>query len=169
MKIKISKLIVIIFAFSFGCDWMYVQPVTGGVFLYKTKGDYRYLYDIYMSGNEISAVNFWGHGNTIFASLDKDTIYDGRQKVVHGFILDEDANLADVYLSLTHKEIVLKEIVTNNPGKPLPDDTLRKYILDKDPYLEFYECTTTLKLGDSVKINQIILRGEIEKYFKRLK
>lgn len=57
----------------------------------------------------------------------------------------------------------------NNPGKPLPDDTLRKYILDKDPYLEFYECTTTLNLGDSVKINQIILRGEIEKYFKRLK
>ncbi len=57
----------------------------------------------------------------------------------------------------------------NSPGKPLPNDILRKYILDKDPYLEVYRCITTLELKDSIQINEIIQNGEIEKYFKRLK
>ncbi len=63
----------------------------------------------------------------------------------------------------------MKEIAMNNPGYALPADTLRKYILDKDPYLEYYRCITTFTLEDSLEIKEIILNGEIEKYFERLK
>jgi len=170
MKTKILKLstIFLIFYLLNGCDWMYDSPVKYNVSLYKTKGDYRYLYTIKLSGDEISAVNLWTKNKKLW-SLNEDTIYTGRQKVANGYVLGGPRQLTDVYLSLTHKEVVLKEIAMNNPGHALPDDTLRKYILDKNPYLEYYRCITTFGLEDSVIINEIIRNGEIEKYFERLK
>lgn len=170
MKTTILKLSTIFLIFNLlnACDWMYVSPVKYNVSLYKTKGDYRHLYKISMSGNEISAVNLWTKNKNLW-NLDSDTIYDRRLKTVSGYMIGESERPTDVYLSLTYKEIVLKEIAMNNPGHALPDDTLRKYILDKDPYLEFYRCITTFELEDSIKINEIIRNGEIDKYFERLK
>ncbi len=171
MKSKILKLSTVILLFLFigaGCDWMYNSPVTGIVWLYKTKGDYRHLYTIKMSGEEISANACWELDKSLWTGLNEDTIYKWRQNAANGYIISGPAKLTDVYLSLTYKEVLLKEIALNNPGHPLPDDTLRKYILDEDPYLEFYRCTD-LGPDDSVKINKIIQNGEIEKYFERLK
>ncbi len=122
-----------------------------------------------MSGDEISANNCWEWDKTLWSGLNEDTICDRRQNGANGYVLSESDRLTDVYLSLTYKEVLLKEIAMNNPGIPLLDDTLRKYILDEDPYQEFWRCTTTLQLSDSVKINEIIRNGEIEKYFEQLK
>ncbi len=166
--LKSSVIFLLLLFIGAGCDWMYNSPVTGNVSLFKTKGDYRCLYTISMSGDEISAVNLWTRNKKLW-NLDSDTIYDRRQKTVNGYVIGESERQTDVYLSLTHKEVVLKEIAMNNPGHALPDDTLRKYILDEDPYLEFWRCTTTLELSDSVKINEIIRNGEIGKYFEQLK
>ena len=171
MKPKKLQLIILILIFplSFGCDWIYNSPVLYNVDLYKTRGDYRHLYTINLSGDEISAINCWERDKTLWSGLNQDTICDRRQYGANSYVLSETNRLTDVYLSLTFKEIVIKEIAMNNPGHALPDDTLRKYILDKDPYLEFWRCTTTLELRDSVKINEIIRNGEIEKCFERLK
>ena len=54
----------------------------------------------------------------------------------------------------------------------MPHDTIRKYIIDKDPYTEFYRNKTDVKrftLEDSLEIREIILNGEIDKYFEKLK
>lgn len=171
MKSKILKLSTIFLLFTLigaGCDWMYNSPVKYNVDIYKTKGDYRYLYTIGISGDEISAKNCWEKDRVLWTGLNKDTIYKRRQSGANGYLIGR-INLNDVYLSLTHKEVVLKEIEMNNPGNALPDDTLRKYILDTKPYLECWRCITELELSDSVRINEIIKNNEIEKYFKRLK
>ncbi len=172
MKSKILKLSTIILLFLFigaGCDWMYNSPVLYNVDIYKTRGDYRHLYTIKISGEEISANNCWERNKVLWSGLNQDTICDRRQYGANGYVISETDRLTDVYLSLTYKEVVLKEIALNNPGHALPDDTLSKYILDEGPYLEFWRCTTTLQLSDSIKINQIIQNGQIEKYFERLK
>jgi len=109
----------------------------------------------------------WIYNSPVLYNVD---LYKTRGDYRHLYTINLSTNrLTDVYLSLTFKEIVIKEIAMNNPGHALPDDTLRKYILDKGPYLEFWRCTTTLELRDSVKINEIIRNGEIEKCFERLK
>jgi len=166
--IKLSTMFLFMLMMGAGCDWMYNSPVLYNVDIYKTKGDYRHLYVIRMSGDEISAINCWERDKTLWSGLNQDTIYDRRQYGANGYILGR-CNLSDIYLSLTYKEVVLKEIAMNNPGNALPADTLRKYFLDEDPYLECWRCTTELELKDSLRINEIIQNGEIEKYFKRLK
>ncbi|HCY00281.1 MAG TPA: hypothetical protein DG754_09105, partial [Bacteroidales bacterium] len=93
MKTKIIKLSIILIVFNLlnGCDWMYNTPVTGNVSLHKTKGDYRHLYMIRMSGDEIWAKNCWERDKTLWSGLNEDTIYTGRQKVVNGYVLDGPA------------------------------------------------------------------------------
>lgn len=158
-----------------GCDWFSNDPSTlNGIYLYKTKGDYRHLYEIRMVGdNIIGSEHLWSFYNPdeLLSILNTDTIYNGRQKMANGYVLDDAAHyIEDVYLSLSYKDVLLKEIAINNVGKQLPNDTLRKYILDVDPYVEFYEAKNpALHLSDSLRINQIILDGEIDKYFERLK
>ena len=167
--LKLSVMFLFLLFMGASCDWMYDSPVLYNVDIYKTRGDYRHLYTIRMSGDEISANNCWERDKVLWSGLNEDTICDRRQNGANGYVLSESDRLADIYLSLTYKEVVIKEIAMNNPGHALPDDTLRKYILDTDPYLEFWRCTTTLQLSDSVKINEIIRDGEIEKYFEQLK
>lgn len=170
MKTTILRLSTIFLLFNLlnSCDWMYNSPETKFVWVYKTKGDYRHLYTIRLSGEEESGVNLWTRDKTLWSGLNEDTIYKWRQNAANGYVISGPAKLTDIYLSLTYKEVLLKEIAMNNPGKPLPNDTLLKYVLDTNPYLEFYRCTN-LGLEDSVKINEIIRNGEIEKYFERLK
>lgn len=170
MKTTILKLSVIFLFLLFmgsGCDWMYNSPVLYNVDIYKTRGDYRHLYTIRLTGEE--NFNLWTADKTLWSGLNQDTIFDRRQYGANGYVLSETDRMTDIYVSLTFKEVVWKEITMNNPGHALPNDTLQKYILDEDPYLEFWRCTSTLELKDSVKINEIIRNGEIEKYFERLK
>src|SRR6056297_1604163 len=164
MKITILKLSTFFLIFNLlnGCDWMYDSPVTDNVWLYKTKGDYRHLYTIRLSDEKESGVNLWTSDKTLWSGLNKDTVYRWRHKAANGYVISGPAKLSDVYLSLTYKEVLLKEIAMNNPGKPLPNDTLWEYILDTNPYLEFYRCTTTFGLEDSIKINEIIRNDQIE-------
>jgi hypothetical protein len=75
---------------------------------------------------------------------------------------------------MTHKEHLKREVINSEMelGVSVSGDTLRKYIIDKDPYTEFYRNKTDVKrlyLSDSLEINEIILNGEIDKYFEKIK
>ncbi|MFV0590235.1 MAG: hypothetical protein ACK5M7_02520 [Draconibacterium sp.] len=165
--LKLSLFALLLIFTGAGCYWMFNSPNINDVWLYKTRGDYRHLYTIRLTGDE--NLNLWTTDKTLWTGLNKDTIYVWRQKAANGYVISGPAKLSDVYLSLTFKEVVLKEIAMNNPGHALPNDTLQKYIVDEDPYLEFWRSTSTLEFKDSVKINEIIRNGKIEKYFERLK
>ena len=57
--------------------------------------------------------------------------------------------------------------------KTTPWDSLRNYIIDMDPFVEFYklkkEAFKTIDSGLDVDINNWIINGELAKYFDRIK
>ena len=121
---------------------------------------------------------FWNRVNNSYHFLEfrsNDTVYTQRYRLQNGYILDSEAGLDhDVFVDLTHKEHLRREIINSDLGLgiAIPHDTLRKYILEQDPYIEFYINRTDVKrlyIRDSLEINEIIKNGEIDKYFKKLK
>ncbi len=172
-------IILLIFILSFSCDKIETEADYPGVSIYKTKGDYFNLVDIGMKGDEIYRTNsFWnGRYNSyhFIEFKDNDTLYSNRYKLPNNFILDSEADARhDVFLNITHKEHLKIEVLNSEMGigVAVPDDTLRKHIIDKDPYTEFYINKTDVKLlylSDSLEIKELILNGEIDKYFEKVK
>ncbi len=177
MKTKILKLttVLLFFSFSYSCNKTKYEDLTPGISIYKTKGDYFNLVDIGMKGDKIyRTCSFWNpryNSLTKMIIRDNDTIYRFRCKLVNGYTLDCEADVStDVFINMTHKEHLMRQIA-NEVGYVL-HDTLRKYILDKDPYTEFYINRTDVKrlyIEDSLEINEIIKKGEIDKYFEKRK
>lgn len=177
MKSQYSILLFIILFVS--CSILETEDQKPGIALYKTKGDYFDLVTIGMKGDKIYMMpRYWNHGlNSISKGMeiiDMDTIYTRRYKLPQGYVLDAEGGLKVVFLNMTFKEYLNREIINAEKelGVIIPEDTLRKYILDRDPYLEFYRNNTDVKrfeLSDSLEIREIILDGEINKYFDRLK
>ncbi len=164
--------------FGAGCE-KENEDLAPGISVYKTRGDYFNLVDIGMKGDNIFRTNsFW---NSRFNSYhfiefkDGDTIYTQRCHLGNGYILDAEADERyDVFIDMTYKEHLRREIINyeNEYGNIITHDTLLKYILDKDPYTEFYRNKVEKKrlyLSDSLEIKKIILNGEINKYFDKLK
>lgn len=162
-----------------GCDLFNIEDLRPRLALYKTKGDYFDLVTIGMKGDEIYSINgFWNDRYDAITSgmeiKNNDTVYTGRYKLPEGYTIGSAEGLQSVFLNMTFKEYLNREIINARKGLGviIPEDTLRKYILDKDPYLEFYRNNTDvkrLKLSDSLEIKEIILNGEINKYFNKLK
>lgn len=181
MKPKILTLstILLIFTLSFSCDILKTEDDYPGVSIYKTKGDYFNLVDIGMKGDKIFRTNsFWNSRNNSYHFLEfrnNDTIYTQRYRLQNGYILDSEASLDhDVFVDLTHKEHLKREKINSGLGLgvAVPQDTLRKHILDQDPYTKFYKNRTDVKrlyIEDSLEINEIIKNGEIDKYFEKIK
>lgn len=181
MRAKVLEISVIflIFILNYSCDVFNNEDLPSGIAIYKTKEDYLNLVDIGMKGDEIFRTeSLWnGRYNSIHKMEVRgdDTIYICRYKLPNGYVIDSDANERhDVFLNMTHKEYLKREIMNYEMGfgVAVSDDTLRKYILDKDPYTEFYRNKTKVRLfsiSDSIEIKTIILSGEIDKYFERLK
>jgi hypothetical protein len=175
--LKLSNTILIFFILISSCNLLDSGDLAPGITIYKTKGDYFNLVDVGIKGDKIFRTeSFW---NARYKSMDKlvirgnDTIYKGRYKLPSDYILDTDADERyDVFLDITFKEQLYRELSGNHPGNAMPSDTIRKYILDRDPYTEFYRNKTDVKLftiSDSIEIKEIILKGEIDKYFEKIK
>ena len=53
------------------------------------------------------------------------------------------------------------------------EDSLKNYIIDMDPFVEFYELKRNVELGYGIEgldiINDWIINGELTKYFNRIK
>jgi len=172
-----NKSILLLFGFMicFSCDNSEVENLGPGISIYKTKGDYFNLTDIGMKGDNIYWISSYridfGKPTCKLLVVDNDTIYRYRQRLQDGFVLDAEADERyDVFLSLSYKEYLKKEQTLNTNS--LPDDTLKKYILDKDPYTIFYRNKTEVKrfnISDSLEIMEIISTGQIDEYFERKK
>lgn len=181
MKPRILKLsaAVIICFLSLSCDKLETDAEYPGVSIYKTRGDYFNLVDIGMKRDKIFRTNsFWNGRYNSYHFVEfknNDTLYTQRYRLINSYILDAEADERyDVFINMTHKEYLKKEITNYEKGLgvAVPDDTLRKYILDKDPYTVFYRNKTNVKrlfLSDSIEIKEIILNGEIDKYFEKIK
>ena len=174
LKFTIISLVLLLIH---GCNPIETESDYPGVSIYKTKGDYLNLVTIGMKGDEIFRTSsFW---NARYNSLDKliirdnDTIYPYRYKLPEDYILDAGADLQyDVFLDLTFKEYLRRELTDGDISVAIPDDTLRKHILEKEPFIEFYQNRVNSKrlyIEDSLEIKKIILNGEIDKYFEKLK
>lgn len=181
MKSNIFKLLFILLfsGLHFSCDIISTEADYPGVSIYKTRGDYFNLVDIGMRGDEIYRTNsFWNGRYNSYQSIEfknNDTLYTKRYKLPNGYILDSEAvEKYDVFINMTHKEHLKREIENSDKGIGIAvqHDTLRKFILDRDPYIEFYRNKADIKrlyLSDSIEIKEIILKGEIDKYFEKIK
>lgn len=145
-----------------------------GISIYKTNGDYFELVDVGVDKGKITRIPTAHYLSTLlFSTL--DTAYKARIRLANGYVLDLEANVKnDTYLSLTWKELFLKEIKSG--GHVLTADTLTKYIIDTNPYKEFYRETKYPQkylppniLNDTAEINTIIRNGELDKYFEHIK
>lgn len=163
----------------YSCDLFENEALAPGVTIYKTRGDYFNLVNIGMKRDKIYRTNsYWNGRYDSYHFIDfrnGDTLYTQRYKLTNNYILDTEADERyDVFINITFKEHLKREKINSEIGLgvAIPDDTLRKYILDKDPYTEFYRNKTDVKrffLTDSLEIREILINGEIDKYFEKIK
>ena len=169
----IFPLILLIIIFS--CDKIPTEADYKGVSLYRTKGDYFENVVVWMSKDEGKIAGKPGFPLRNLYITETDTINRNRARIVDGYVLDGEGTLRDAYLSITYKEYLLW--LERYDELSFPDDTIWKYMLDLDPYLELWRAkdneaflgyTVNSKL-DTVGLKQIILDGRIEEFFTRLK
>lgn len=167
MKTTILKISVFVLLFALmgaGCK---PAPTSPGISIYKTNGDYYELVTIGMKGNKIFRTSHLINDQYRFNYTNNDTVYKRRARLINGYVLDtESSEEYDVFLSLTFKEYMRKETKYGY----LPDDSVYKYIIDKDPYTEYYrekisEMSEGFSISDTAAINELIRKGELQKYF----
>lgn len=166
------KCSILIFSFFMvGCE----PSVSPGISLYKSRGDYFELVTVGFQNNKI--IRTWGYNQSKykFVISGRDTIFRYRIRMANGYVLDAEANYkTDAFINLTHKQYIIKE--SNYSDFSIPHDTLKKHIIDKNPYIEFYRDEANPKrFGfseieeiDTAEINRIIKENKIELYFNRI-
>jgi hypothetical protein len=159
------KIIVIFLAIIYSCTKS--NEVYTGLAVYKTRGDYFLNVNTWKTDNAPTAVNpeYNRYGN-----LDSDTVYMFRKQLVNGYILATESTVDDYFTDMTFRELLNYYYETGNVYFPL--DSIFERIIDTDPYTEFYvEYNLQQKfcLTDTAEVNAVIINGELEKYFKRLK
>ena len=156
------------------CDKIPTQTDYKGVSLYRTKGDYFENVVVWMNKDGGIAGKPGSPLSNLYITK-TDTINKFRLRIVDGYVLDGEGTLRDAYLSVTYKEYLLW--LERYDELSFPDDTIWKYMLDLDPYLEFWRArdneaftaNSEVSKLDTVGLKQIILDGKIEEYFTRLK
>jgi len=151
------------------------EALPPGITIYKTNGDCFYLTTVGIKDNQIFRIPSYTLSTNKFIFSDQDTIYKYRKKLISGYVLDcESDENYDVFLDLNFKQHMILEKACERTS--LPDDTIRKHILDENPYIEFYRDNSIPRKFnqltedvDTAEINQIIRDGKLEEFFTRLK
>lgn len=162
--LKISFIFLFLSLMGAGCK---PAPTSPGISIYKTRGNYYDLVTIGMKGNKIFRTSHLINDQYRFNYTNNDTVYKNRTRLIDGYVLDrESSNEYDVFLSLTFKEYMRKETKYGY----LPHDSVYKYIIDKNPYIEYYrekisEMSEGFSISDTAAINELIRKGELQKYF----
>ncbi len=172
LKILLLSGLMAIMAFS--CVKTKYAATAPGLAVYKTRGDYFNNAFVFMNSSGI--YGYMGYynpnGNLIsrFKIEGTDTVYALRIRLVDGYVLADEWSKDMVFLNWTMNQFLDYEI--NHHTGYIPIDTLKKHILDANPFIELY-CDPNrprkFELSDSAEINQIIKKGELGKYFKRIK
>jgi hypothetical protein len=177
-KSKIMKnmnvyiIMIAIFLLSSKCEPLKTEAQYRGVSLYKTRGDYfdKVTVGIKKEENRIFRTS---DAREKVIITDTDTIPKRRAKLINGYVLNSEADLKyDAFLSLSYKDLLLWQERYNEIA--LSIDTAWKYMLDQDPYIEFYLAKDNDMFHfegvlDTSGLNQIIMDGSIEEYFTKLK
>ena len=130
------------------------------VIVYRTNNDYSQNGRVTMSSGKVSSAVGWSSSVTL---------------LINGYYAETiimDTNIA--YLSLTMSEI---EERRNNGEREFTYEELEQYIIDSDPFIDYYNEISDyygqfdLKNGaiDATKLNDIIRNRELEKYFYKVK
>ena len=149
--------------------------------IFKPRGDYFQKVTFSMKRDKVI---FLPSATMKVVITENDTIYPYAVKLANGYIASHEIHPTyDVVTSLTYKdaykiELELGTLVT-------PSDTLKKYIIDKDPYLEIYADDDELFIDlqyfvdngkegyrhavDTAGLNRLIRRGELGKYLTKEK
>lgn len=155
---KLLMLMFTIICFTNSCEEAGVKG--GRIIVYKTNQDYSRNIYVRVNPERTKITVLPGAIDTIRLP----------QKLVQGYYLGTARNgengVESVVTSLT--------IDTYKPD--ITADSLIKLIIDFDPFIEYYECRDS-KIDlfhndngiDTVKINEVIINNELDKYFNRLK
>ncbi|MDR1730323.1 MAG: hypothetical protein LBR52_06645 [Prevotellaceae bacterium] len=159
--IKIQILLLLTIAMT-GCEMFGHWPVdddNAPVVVYRTNNDYSQNVRVTISSGKVSS-DVWWHYNV--------TLINGY----YAEMINVSTNIA--YLSFIISEI---EERRNNGEREFTREELEQYIIDSDPFIDYYEEKSDyygqfkLKNGiiDVAKLNNIIENGELEKYFYKVK
>jgi hypothetical protein len=128
-----------------------------GSWIYKTKGDYFYLVSFRMEedNDDFEVVTGPTH----------DTLNLYRDRLIEGYVRDREClGERTGFFSFTFGEY------RRLYGLIMPHtDSLKKYILDKDPFIELYYIEDGNEYNDTVLLNDIIRKGELSIKLKKLK
>lgn len=146
-KIVLGFCVVFIISCDFGLE------VDRSVHVYKTKGDYSLYVPIELSSDKSRITSAPGRCGP-------------PQNLVNGYFLGNTMGVNTAYLSLTIEEY--------NSYEPLLGvDSLYKYIMEDDPFLEYYRGDIGSVSNDhgidTTFINTLILEDRLTEYFEKVK
>ena len=148
------------------------EALYSGVSVYKARGDYFDKLNVGIKNNKIFRTPYVKVGGNVIIT-ETDTIWKLRKNLVKDYVLESGGNLKyDAFLDISFKELLIWQEKYGETS--FCSDTAWKYMLDQDPYIEFYrakdnEMFTNEGNLDTTGLNKIILDGKLEKYFNKLK
>ena len=143
------SLFLLVFAFS--CEKGSVNDER--IWVYRTNHDYSKNVCVQLSPDKSKIVGFPAPNTRIKWPL----------KLADGYLLNGTSGVNSGFTSLKMDDY----------STSVGADSLYKLLIDKDPFIDFYECTNNTlytDIGvDTAKINQIIRNNELDMYFRKLK
>jgi len=157
------KKILIAFLLLFSLSFCHKDNSPFSKYIYKTKGDYSNLVCCILKNDNIHIAAIIGvGGNLKRLKLSQNYVF-----YQEGLILKNN-NVA--FLSLT-QDVYNAKYNTDTVRKyhiNWMDSIEKHYILDKDPFIELYGLQNNINV-DTSNFNEIIRKGELDKYFKKIK
>jgi hypothetical protein len=163
---KISVLVLLIALMGAGCDDQPNEALDPGLSIYKTRNDY--FNNVHTELKDGKAIFITDLMRKVEINADGKVKYKFRVKLTNGYILGCEEGLTTAYLSYT----IADYYQIQKQGLLPSMNEIQSSIIDADPFVEYYQDINrprTFELKDTLRINEIISNGEIEKYFKKLK
>lgn len=161
--IKYSIVLSIVILVIYSCEKVNIGNKGDLLVVYKTRNDY--------SNNIYIRVNDERTKVTIFPALsDVDTVKIPI-KLVSGYYIGSGRNGENGI------ESSVTSLTVDTYKSYISPDSLLKLVIDFEPFYEYYECTENKTIDlfknqngiDTAKLNIIIYKNELDKYFERLK
>jgi len=157
IRLIIILILVILNPFC-SCEKVKVDDTIIQIYKFKSSKDYSNYVPVGLSDDKNRITSAPGN------------IYRWPVKLIDDYYLNGSMGVNSGYLSLTIEEHNAYEI---KPGV----DSLYKLLIEKDPYLEYYQRNDNGTFRDengaygidTAHINLLIRNNQLEKYFKRLK
>jgi len=165
--LKISVFILLLAFMGAGCEKDGTAKAPDpGLTIYKTRNDYFDKMNINLLNGKV----YYLPDVLIVTDNNGEVHLKSRVKLVDGYTLASgDHSILTAFLGYTIEEFYnMTEVQKIHPSF----DDLQDSIIDTEPFVEYYYDSNSpaiFGLGDTALINEIIRKGEIEKYFKKLK